>query len=261
MITVPAGFSTTNPNSAAPTGSNVNAVDTNAATNASAVSYVFDAVLSLEHDQTLVKTNHPVQNSVSVSSHAYIQPAEVVMYVLMSDVVPQYAATAQTTTPYIQPWTGNPSKSVSAYKQMLNLQSLRIPLTVVTRLRTYTNMLIMKVSPREDEKTTTGVRFRVEFGQLFVASTQVAPASVRPNDTQSTGLGAQGVQQPAPTINNQFGVNTTSTTINADGMESNVQNPGPSTAANIPFIAPVNIPGAGAYSSVNVNSIPQTVSQ
>jgi hypothetical protein len=256
MITVPAGTATTNPDSAAPTGSSVNAVNTTAPSNSSATAYVFDAVLALEHDQTLVKTQHPVQSGPSVSSHAYIQPAELVLYVLMSDVTPQYASSAQTSAPYIQPWTGNPSKSVSAYQQMLNLQSLRTPLTVTTRLRTYYNMLIMKIAPREDEKTTTGARFRIEFGQLFVASTQAAPASARPNDTQSTGLGAQNVQQPSSTVNNQFGVNTTSTTVDGGGVEVTTQNLGPSTASNIPFIAPVDVPGAGDYSSVNVNSVP-----
>lgn len=280
-ITVPAGYSTTQPDNA-PVNVDANGVGFISTKKTAPTSYVFDAVLSAEHDQTLTKTHHPVQTGASVSSHAYIEPAQLVLYVLMSDVAAQYSASNQSSAPYIQQWTGNPSKSVSAYRQVLALQSARIPLTVTTRLRTYYNMLILRVSPREDDKTITGARFRIEFEQLFIANIQSNPNSVRPNDTQSTGLGAVNVQQPPATINTQFEVHSfppggdgpsprvplppdlNNGTIPAveNGVPGYISQPGnppiPTFTPQFPnSVTAVNVPGAGNYSSTNTNSLQQ----
>lgn len=247
-ITVPAGYTTTTPDNT-PISDDANGVGFTTTKPTAATSYVFDAVLAAEHEQSLTKTRHPVQTGASISSHAYIEPAQLVLYVLMSDAVAQYTAANQTAPPYVQRWTGNPSKSVSAYRQVLALQSARIPLTVTTRLRTYYNMLILNVSPREDAKTITGARFRIEFEQLFVANIQTNPVSARPNDTQSTGLGAVNVQPPAPSINTQFNV------ADAPGDLGT----GPSNLLTWLHDNPngVDVPGAGSYSSVNTNSLQQ----
>lgn len=276
-ITVPPGYSTSAVGATDP----ITGQFTLNTTTQAAVSYVFDAVLSLEHDQSLTKTRHPVQTGASITSHAYLEPASLVMYVLMSDVVGQYVASNQTSAPFIQQFSGNPSKSVSAYQQMLTLQKARVPLTVVTRLRTYSNMLIDKVSPHEDSKSSTGARFRLEFGQIFIASTQITPNSERPNDTNSTGLGAVNTQPVPSAVDSQFGVHafvpgngaTSEVPIPPElnnGTIPVVQNgvPGYLTAqpdANGNFFVPqypnsvtaVDVPGAGAYSSVNTNSLQQ----
>lgn len=212
------------------------------------VTYVFDAVLALEHDQTLTKTHHPVQTGASISSHAYIEPAQLVLNVLMSDVAASYVGGAAN----VQPWSGNPSKSVAAYQQMLTLQAARIPLTVVTRLRTYYNMLILKVSPREDDRTITGARFRIEFEQIFIANTLATPVSARVNDTSSTGLGAVNVQPPSAAVNTQF---------NIDGLPASPEDASVDVSSMSGFLSThpsgVNVPGAGTYSSTNTNSLQQ----
>lgn len=255
-ITVPAGFTTSS--SGAPLNTPITAqtpgatptLSLNVVGQQSAVAYVFDAVLSADHEQTLTKTHHPVQTGASISSHAYIEPASLVLYILMSDAAQQFVQANQTTAPYVQQWTGNPSKSVSAYQQVLALQVMRVPLTVTTRLRTYSNMLITRVTPREDSQTTTGARFRVEFEQLFIANTQASPLSARPNDTQSTGLGAVNTLPPAASVETQF---------NIDGIP---QQPSQVAAPNMSSWLSgnpqgVDVPGAGAYSSTNVNSLQQ----
>jgi len=282
-ITVPAGYTTDTPNNTPVNvdSSGVGLINTQPT---AATSYVFDAVLSAEHEQALTKTNHPVQTGASVSSHAYIEPAQLVLYVLMSDVTPQYASSNQSAPPYMQQWTGNPSKSVAAYQQMLALQAARIPLTVTTRLRTYNNMLILKISPREDEKTITGARFRVEFEQVFVANIQLNPLSARPNDTQTTGLGAVNPTPVPVSVQNQFGVmpfgpggpnpdpplppdlNNGSTPVVDNGIPGYLYNtqPGfpPTFVPQYPnSVTAVDVPGAGDYSSSNYNSLQQTAGQ
>jgi hypothetical protein len=255
-VTVPAGYTTssqTNTPLNTPIQANSNGVGVISVSRSNTLTppltYVFDAVLALEHEQSLTKTRHPVQAGAAVSSHAYIEPASLVLYVLMSDVTPSYVAASQASAPYIQAWSGSSSKSVAAYQTMLRLQSQRVPLVVTTRLRTYYNMLVSCLTPREDVSTIKGARFRVQLEQVFIAGTQIAPISARPNDTASTGLGSVGTQPPSNTVNSQFAV------ANATGDPSqptlNFQN---WLAANP---AGVNVPGAGPWSSSNTNSLQQ----
>jgi hypothetical protein len=216
--------------------------------------YVFDAVLELEHEQRLEKTHHPVQTGADISSHAYLMPARCVMYILMSDAVDSYSHSAANAVAkgnsIITPWIGtSTSKSVNAYQTIIGLQAARQPLTVTTRLRTYTNMVITSVSPREDYKTIAGLRMRVEFEQIFTASVSTQPVSARPNDTQSSGLGAVNPSQVPASTQSQFQqpqANATSTALtNSVGLGG--------IAAGLSTIAGwmgTNVPGAGSYSSI-----------
>ena len=186
-----------------------------------AITYVFDAVLDLDHQQTLEKTQHPVQTGANISSHAYLMPARVALSVGMSDAMAAYytgAANAVATgANIVSPFTGNPSKSVSAYQNMLALQKSRQLLQITTRLRTYTNMVITSISPRETSATIAGLRMRVEFEEIFVATTAVVPASARSNTTDNTGL---GIVTPSPVPNStqsQYGVGSTAPDVNVPG--------------------------------------------
>jgi hypothetical protein len=233
-----------------------------------AVTYVFDAVLLLDHEQRLEKTQHPVQTGAVISSHAYLMPARVSLDVGMSDVMDSYSSSTTglgTLSPTgsimpanVAPFNGASSKSVSAYQTVLQLQSARQPLTVTTRLRTYTNMVITSVAPQESAKTIAGLRMRVDFEQIFTASTVSSPVSARPDVTQNTAL---GVVNPAPistATQSQFQVLTPGPNTSVSSpLTTPAQLPGnPGYAVpdqqgfiSIPGMGPVQVPGAGTYSS------------
>ena len=208
-------------------------VVTGQATATATTTYVFDAVLELDHEQRLEKTHHPIQTGADISSHAYLMPARVVLSIGMSDAMDSYANSEENSTAtggnIITPWKGDASKSVSAYQTIIGIQAARQPVTVTTRLRTYTNMLIASVAPREDYRTITGLRMRVEFEEIFTATVTTTSVSSRSNDTDSTGLGTVSTSSPSAAVENQFNVNN----------------------AN-PAVASVDVPGAGDHSSTNV---------
>jgi hypothetical protein len=231
--------------------------DSSDSTDSGPVTYVFDAVLELEHEQQLEITHHPVQTGADISSHAYLLPATCAMFVGMSDAMDSYASTPVTapTLPYQYPnymqWTGATSKSVSAYQTMLSLQASRIPLTVTTRLRTYTNMVVMSVSPREDFKTITGLRMRVVFRQIFTGSVTTSTGvqtsnTVRADASDMSGLGAVNPSAVSTATQKQFAQPTTSVSNSTLGVDKPTQN-------FMNYIhssnSGVNCPGAGNYSS------------
>ena len=224
--------------------------------------YVFDAVLDIEHEQRLEKTQHPVQTGANISSHAYLQPASVSMSILMSDVATAYASGAATgttawgaTPSNTTPFTGDVSRSVSAYQTLLTLQANRSLLTVTTRLRTYNNMLVTSIAPREDYRTTTGLRARVMFEQVITATTSSkagvsassssstgASVSARPDATQSSELGVVQPSAVSTTTQTQFQYPQTSTTSTSTYT---------TTADSLNESSSVNVPGAGDHSSVS----------
>lgn len=150
--------------------------------------YVFDAVILEEHQQRVETTDHPVQTGASFSDHAYVVPARLVLDIGMSDAM----------QPYFNPstWQGSTSKSVSAYQTMLAMLFARVPLTVTTRLRTYTSMVVESLTPQESARTFSGLRMRVEFKQIFMATIVSTATSARPQDSSTTNLGQLSAAPP-----------------------------------------------------------------
>ena len=157
--------------------------------------YAFDAVLSLGHEQEMELTRHPVQSGSSITDHAYIQPARLTLDVGMSDAIDSYE----------QPdtWSGSTSKSVSAYQTMLSLQRSRIPLSLTTRLRNYSNMLVVSITPNDTSKTFAGLRMTVVFEQIILASINVIVVSSRPQDTGISLFGSLNPVPPSSSLTDQ----------------------------------------------------------
>lgn len=162
-----------------------------------AKTYVFDAIMRARHGQRLQITEHPIQTGANISDHAYLLPAQLSLEVGISDAMDMYAPGM---------WAGNTSKSVSAYQTLLNLQAARTFVTVVTRLRTYTNMMIEDISPEEDQKTFASLRCTITFKQVFTASVAVQAISARPNTTDSTQLATVQAQPVPASVTNQYAV-------------------------------------------------------
>jgi hypothetical protein len=189
--------------------------------------YAFDADFAIDHEQQLRRTEHPVQTGASISDHAFIVPARLSMDIGMSDLIDAYYSPST--------WQGSPSKSVSAYQTMLALMFSRIPFSITTRLRTYQNMIVENLAPREHVKTSHGLRMRIEFGQIFVANITTIPASARPQETVNTNQGSVNAENPTPTQVSQNSI----------------------TGMGVP--ASSNSIGAGSQSSVNTNNLPAAV--
>lgn len=207
-ITAPAAAAAQNPagvSPANPTGTSGSAAGATADTK-----YFFDAVLRAEHRRELKTTEHPVQTGAVLTDHAYLLPAKITLEIGMSDAMQSYQ-TGQ--------WSSDPSKSVSAFQTLLNLQKGRALLTLSTRLNTYKNVLIQSISAVESDQTRASLRATVTFVELFVA-TVTSPAtnlrneglpsgsglSLRPQLTNSTLSGAVAGIPPSQSVQQLFGV-------------------------------------------------------
>jgi len=118
--------------------------------------FIFDAVFMTNHSANATVTQHPVQSGASISDHAYMEPDEVSVEIGMTDTAASVS--------------GGASHSVNAYAQLRAIMELREPFTLVTRLRTYRNMLITSISAPDDYRTMNALRASIVFQQVNVVS-------------------------------------------------------------------------------------------
>ena len=149
--------------------------------------WIFDAILSQDHNQSAQITEHPVQTGANISDHAYMQPARLTLEIAMSDAMDMYTAGQFT----------EGAKSVSAYLALKTMCKNRQPLTIMTRLDTYANMLIENMHAIEDYKTLYGLKCPVYFRQIMIGQINTQPSSTQPQVTNSNNLGTQ--QSTSPT--------------------------------------------------------------
>lgn len=147
---------------------------------------IFDAIFSAEHQTSLVITEHPVQTGSNISDHAYMEPITLTFEIGMSDVM-KSSIPGQ--------FSDNESRSVSAYLKLRQLQEQRLPITVVTRLGTYKNMMVLTIIAPEDNKTTYGLRANVTLRELPVVNVTTVKISQRPQKSQETNEGEQKVKE------------------------------------------------------------------
>jgi hypothetical protein len=148
--------------------------------------YVFDAVYRVMHSRRLRMTEHPTQSGASISDHAFVMPAKVSLEIGMSDAMDAFVPGV---------FASNASKSVSAYETLVALQQGRQPLTLTTRLDTYTSMLIESIDAPDTKETSYGLKATVTLGQIFTGTVTAQSVSARPQTSDDTSIGSK---QPVP---------------------------------------------------------------
>jgi len=157
--------------------------------------YFFDAYLMLDHDSQLTMTDHPVEEGANVTDHAFLEPESLSMEIAMSDVCTNFVDGQ---------FAQKPTRSISAFDTLKQLQKDRTPLTISTRLKTYKNMLIATIASPEDFKTMYGLRATVIFREIIVVSTETVALPNRSSAApHKTGATNRGTVQPQPASDNR----------------------------------------------------------
>lgn len=136
--------------------------------------FIFDAVFNTDHSANLTVTQHPVQSGASISDHAFMEPDEVNIEIGMTDV----AAGA----------SDGSSRSVNAYTQLRAIMELREPVTLITRLKTYSDMIVTSMSAPDDVKTMHALRASIYFQKINIVnvSTVTVQETVTSSKTSTT---------------------------------------------------------------------------
>nr|DAM87250.1 MAG TPA: hypothetical protein [Caudoviricetes sp.] len=146
----------------------------------------FDCYVSFSHNSELEITSHQVETGANISDHSYVKPKTLVVEVMMSDVL---TATSSNS------FNNAESRSVGAYEALVALQNARTPVTVLTRLAQYDNMLIKSIEAHDDADTVHALSATVTLVEIPVARLKTVKISAYPQATSSTPT---GILQPTP---------------------------------------------------------------
>jgi hypothetical protein len=144
----------------------------------------FDAILKTDHTSKITATDHPVEAGANITDHSYVEPAEISMEIGVSD---------STVDPE---GFGTGARSVTAFQELRKLQHSRQPLTVVTRLNMYKNMLISSITVADDFSTMHAMKAIVIMREIMIVATQTVTVSARSSEPQKTGSTNSGAKQP-----------------------------------------------------------------
>ncbi len=144
---------------------------------------VFDAVLKTDHSSKITAASHPVEGGANITDHAFVDPAEVTIEIGMTDC-------------------NGMGVSDKMFTALQALQASRRPITIQTRFKRYTNMLIMSMSVPDDYTTMNALKAVLVCREILIAGTKTVTVTAS-GQGQKSGSTNKGTVQPQQTTSKQ----------------------------------------------------------
>jgi hypothetical protein len=170
-----------------------------------------DAALNIGHDTQTTPTEHPLEDGASISDHIIRKPAILSIEGIVTDDPISIVASALGAVSGIPGsliggvagsvvsgaisalgsalLEGDGRRSVNAYETLLNLQKEGIPLTVVTGLKTYTNMVLFGLNVPQSSRNSNALQFSAKLKKIEIAvsETVIVPKEAISNTARNSG--------------------------------------------------------------------------
>lgn len=148
--------------------------------------YFFDGFITVTHNKQLEITQNPVETGASIVDHSYVKPATVTMKIIVSD-----AHASLVEGQFSDSW----SRAVSAWNVLKQLQEDRIPVSVLTKLDLYENMLIQNLQATDEANTYTTLSADVTLQEIPIARVRTVKISAADQATLKTEMGKIEVEK------------------------------------------------------------------
>lgn len=146
---------------------------------------VFDAYLTMRESHELEITQHPVEDGSTVSDHAYKKPI-IFEYEIGVSNASQGKVLGQ---------FGLLDRSKQAFELLFYLQKSRIPVPLVNKYGTYSNVLIQSFVPTDDYRTADTLRARIVLREVQITYTQQNLANSNPAILDKNNRGTQSASE------------------------------------------------------------------
>ncbi len=146
----------------------------------------FDAVLKTSHASKVTTTSHPIESGANITDHTFVDPAEVTIEIGMTDC-------------------NGVGVSDDMFKSLQSLQNSRRPMTILTRFKKYTNMLIISMSVPDDYTTMNALKAVLMCREILIvgAATVKVAASGQGQKSGSTNSGTKQAQSASQSVSKQ----------------------------------------------------------
>ena len=156
-----------------------------------------DVTLTENHSFEAEATENPVEEGVVISDHIDLKPESFTITGVISDTPLGLAASAQGAASIAGAYlgkkvvgplgalagvgagalagtlTGNSNRMKNAFDHLRDLQTKRVPFTVITGLRRYTTMVVTSLTINRDGKSGRSFNFTAVFKQIRVVESKV----------------------------------------------------------------------------------------
>lgn len=136
---------------------------------------MFDAVIKTDHSSKVTATSHPVEGGANITDHAFVEPAEVTIEIGMTDC-------------------NGVGVSDKMFSALQSLQNSRRPISIQTRFKRYSNMLIMSMSVPDDYTTMNALKAVLMCKEILIVGTATV-AITASGQGQKTGSTNKGTVQ------------------------------------------------------------------
>lgn len=144
-----------------------------------------DATISDEHTSACDLTENPVEEGANVTDHVQLKPVELTIEGVISDtpldfgilnnlITGNFGAIKDTAKGIAGNFTGQTTRSTEEYNKLLDLQRKREPFKVVTGLKVYENMILVKLSVNRNATTGKSIHFKADLKQIRIVSSKTA---------------------------------------------------------------------------------------
>jgi len=136
-----------------------------------------NVVLTENTNDTLTITRQPVQQGASITDHAYKEPTVISMTAYFKSNSLSNVVTNIDPKSLIDSVSNSLNLLAKIYKDLLELQSSRVPFDVITPKRIYRNMLMAALSQTTDKATENCLKVDMTFQEIIIvklSTTQVS---------------------------------------------------------------------------------------
>lgn len=177
--------------------------------------FTFDATTDESATDEGTLTEHPVETGVKVNDHFQMKPSDLSLSVVVSR------------TPFDEA-EAVPDRDVRAYERLLAVLRAGEPLTIITPLRTYPNMVLVKVSNQRGADTGQKIAPTLDFKEIVFASAEFVtiPPTILGRRRRSASSKKNKGTKPAEAADTASGEATSATANAAAEAESRKEGEG-----------------------------------
>ena len=155
-----------------------------------------DAVLSEDHKIEIKYTTNPVELGAEITDHAIVAPKRLTMVVQITDTPLGIAAVGElvdsVSNIFGSSTEENVTRSVAAYIKIKEIAETREPITIQTRLETYSNMLITNISTPTDKDTSRVALMTIQFTEIRIVNSLISELSSESLSGDTADQGSPG---------------------------------------------------------------------
>ena len=166
-----------------------------------------DNVLLEDHNKNVAITTNPIESGADITDHAIVLPDSLFIRGVVTDSPLGLAALGQIidniTSLFGSSTSSNQTRSQQAFEAMQTLMINLEPITVVTKLKTYTNMLITNFNVSQDKDSSNIVFMDLTLEEIIITESVTvdlteadADDSVKKAVTGTADRGKQLVTEP-----------------------------------------------------------------